>query len=69
VRTGNGARQHRLRGVLLWPCTGSSVAGASAVSIARWFDIGTNAKLGGTDVGAIEIDPYAFGVTIGHRFQ
>jgi outer membrane protein len=36
---------------------------------ARWFDIDTNAKLGGTDVGAIEIDPYAFGVTVGHRFQ
>ena len=30
---------------------------------ARWFDIDTNAKLGGTNVGAIEIDPYAFGVT------
>jgi len=35
---------------------------------ARWFDIDTNAKLGGTDVGTIEIDPYAFGVTVGHRF-
>jgi len=28
----------------------------------------TKAKLGGTDVGTIEIDPYAFGVTVGHRF-
>lgn len=35
---------------------------------ARWFDIDTDAKLDGADLGTIEIDPYAFGLTIGHRF-
>ena len=35
---------------------------------ARWFDIDTGAKLNGADLGTIEIDPYAFGLSIGHRF-
>ncbi|HEY7640821.1 MAG TPA: OmpW family outer membrane protein [Steroidobacteraceae bacterium] len=35
---------------------------------ARWFDIDTDAKLDGAALGTIEIDPYAFGLTVGHRF-
>lgn len=35
---------------------------------ARWFDIDTDAKLDGVDLGTIEIDPYAFGLTLGRRF-
>jgi outer membrane protein len=35
---------------------------------ARWFDIDSDAKLNGMDAGTIEIDPYAFGLTLGHRF-
>lgn len=35
---------------------------------ARWFDIDTDAKLDRVDLGTVEIDPYAFGVSIGHRF-
>lgn len=35
---------------------------------ARWFDIDTDATLDGADLGTVEIDPYAFGVSIGHRF-
>lgn len=35
---------------------------------ARWLDIDTDAKLNGADVGTVEIDPYAFGLSIGHRF-
>lgn len=35
---------------------------------ARWFDIDTDAKLDGADLGTIAIDPYAFGLSIGHRF-
>jgi outer membrane protein len=35
---------------------------------ARWFDIDTDAKLNGADLGTVEIDPYAFGLSIGHRF-
>lgn len=35
---------------------------------ARWFDIDTDAKLNGADLGTVEIDPHAFGVSIGHRF-
>ena len=34
---------------------------------ARWFDIDTDAKLGGADLGTIGIDPVAFGLSIGHR--
>lgn len=35
---------------------------------ARWFDIDTDARLDGVDLGTVEIDPYAFGLTIGRRF-
>lgn len=35
---------------------------------ARWFDIDTDAELDGTNLGTVEIDPYAFGVSIGRRF-
>jgi outer membrane protein len=35
---------------------------------ARWFDIDSDAKLNGTDLGTVEIDPYAFGLAIGRRF-
>lgn len=34
----------------------------------RWFDIDTKAKLNGAKLGTVEIDPYAFGVSIGRRF-
>lgn len=35
---------------------------------ARWFDIDTDAKLDGTSLGSVEIDPYAFGLSVGRRF-
>lgn len=35
---------------------------------ARWFDIDTDAHLDGASIGTVEIDPYAFGVSIGRRF-
>ena len=35
---------------------------------ARWFDIDADAKLDGADLGAVEIDPYAFGISVGYRF-
>jgi len=35
---------------------------------ARWFDIDTDARLDGVDFGTIEIDPYALGVSLSHRF-
>jgi outer membrane protein len=28
----------------------------------RWFDIDSDAKLDGADLGTVEIDPYAYGV-------
>ena len=34
----------------------------------RWFDIDSDAKLNGADLGTVEIDPYAFGLAIGRRF-
>ncbi|MBC7983575.1 MAG: outer membrane beta-barrel protein [Candidatus Obscuribacterales bacterium] len=34
----------------------------------RWMDIDTDANLNGAFVGNVEIDPYAFGVSIGRRF-
>lgn len=34
----------------------------------RWFDIDTDAKLNGAKIGAVEIDPYGFGVSLGRRF-
>ncbi|HEY0939747.1 MAG TPA: OmpW family outer membrane protein [Steroidobacter sp.] len=35
---------------------------------ARWMDIDTDAKLDGANIGTIEIDPYAFGLSVGRRF-
>jgi outer membrane protein len=35
----------------------------------RWFDIDTDAKLGGADIGTVEIDPYAIGISIGRKFS
>jgi outer membrane protein len=35
---------------------------------ARWFDIDSDAKLNGAKLGTVEIDPYAFGVSMGRRF-
>jgi outer membrane protein len=35
---------------------------------ARWFDIDTDARMGGVDVGTIAMDPYALGVSLGYRF-
>lgn len=34
----------------------------------RWLDIDTDAKLNGQDLGTVEIDPYAFGLSVGRRF-
>ena len=34
----------------------------------RWFDIDADASVDGTSIGTVEIDPYAFGVSIGRRF-
>ena len=34
----------------------------------RWLDIDTDAKLDSADLGTVEIDPYAFGLSLGHRF-
>lgn len=36
---------------------------------ARWLDIDTDAKLDGADLGTVEIDPYAFGLSAGFRFR
>jgi hypothetical protein len=36
---------------------------------ARWFDIDTDARLDGIELGTIEIDPYAFGLSLGNRFS
>lgn len=36
---------------------------------ARWFDIDTRATLSGTHLGTLEVDPYAFGLTVGRRLQ
>lgn len=35
---------------------------------ARWIDIDTDAKLDGAGLGTIEIDPLAFGLSVGRRF-
>jgi outer membrane protein len=34
----------------------------------RWMDIDTKAKLGGTSLGDVAIDPLTFGLSIGRRF-
>ena len=35
---------------------------------ARWIDIDTDARLDGTGIGSVAIDPYAFGISVGRRF-
>jgi outer membrane protein len=35
---------------------------------ARWLDIDTDAKVNGARIGTVEIDPLAFGLSIGRRF-
>ena len=46
-----------------------SILGAAAQAPdARWFDIDSDAKLNGASLGTVEIDPYAFGLSIGRRF-
>lgn len=35
---------------------------------ARWMDIDTDVELNGASLGTVEIDPYAFGVSLGRRF-
>jgi outer membrane protein len=35
---------------------------------ARWFDIDADARLDGIELGTIEIDPYALGLSLGYRF-
>jgi outer membrane protein len=34
----------------------------------RWLDIDTDAKLGGTSLGSVAIDPFTFGISVGRRF-
>ena len=34
----------------------------------RWFDIDSDVKLNGTDIGTAEIDPWLIGVSYVHRF-
>lgn len=61
---------------------GSSVGPAAAVGLdmnmgsrwfvnidARWFDIDSDMKLGGANRGVLELDPYAFGLSIGRRLR
>ncbi len=35
---------------------------------ARWIDIDSDARLSGAGIGTVQIDPYAFGLSIGRRF-
>ena len=35
---------------------------------ARWIKIGTDAKVNGTKVGTVHIDPFAYGIAVGYRF-
>ena len=44
-----------------------SDAGAIRLNV-RWFDIDTDAKLDGADIGTAEIDPILIGVAYVHRF-
>lgn len=34
----------------------------------RWIDIDTKAKLSGTDLGRVRIEPVTYGISFGHRF-
>lgn len=35
---------------------------------ARWIKIGTDAKVNGTKVGTVNIDPFVYGFAVGYRF-
>lgn len=35
---------------------------------ARWIKIGTDAKVNGTKVGTVHIDPFVYGIAVGYRF-
>jgi outer membrane protein len=35
---------------------------------ARWIKIDTDAKVNGTKVGTVHIDPFAYGIAVGYRF-
>lgn len=35
---------------------------------ARWLDIDAKAKVDGTSIGKVHIDPFAYGVSVGRRF-
>jgi outer membrane protein len=35
---------------------------------ARWIKIGVKAKVNGTDVGTVNVDPLVYGVAVGYRF-
>jgi outer membrane protein len=46
-----------------------AINAAWAINVdARWMDIDTDAEVNGVEVGTAEIDPFAFGVSIGRRF-
>ncbi|NKF23484.1 OmpW/AlkL family protein [Solimonas marina] len=34
----------------------------------RWFDIDTKAKVDGSSIGTVEIDPFGYGLNVGYRF-
>lgn len=35
----------------------------------RWFDIDTDARLGGASIGTVNVDPLAFGLSVGRKFS
>ena len=45
-----------------------AIPGWSITVDARWFEIDSNTTLGGVDLGTVEIDPFAFGLSLGRRF-
>ena len=40
----------------------------SVAADARWIGISSDAKINGTKVGAVDIDPFVIGAAIGYRF-
>ena len=35
----------------------------------RWIDIDTDARLGATSLGTVEVDPFVFGLTVAYKFD
>jgi outer membrane protein len=35
----------------------------------RWFDIDTDARLDGADLGTVEVDPYAYGLMFTRKLR